>query len=638
LNRFNGWKIHNLAMLVMLAIVLPLSVWVYVLDFTNHKGDALRNIDNQLLIAATMAEATLPADYHDRISSSTDVSQEDYDVVVERYNKLCAELGLEYLWSLMLVDGHPRFTSSTSPDKNVSNGLHAKFFEPHSNPELYQHAFQTMETQFRINKDKWGNIRAVLIPRYDAHGRKYLFGASKKMEDIHLLILHILRDAVLTAAAFLIPAVLLSRLVSKWLTKPISELAETAKKIGAGNYDQSITVTGAHEINVLSETLESTRLSFQRHIAELKSSVKEMQEFKDNVNNSPVIFFRVRIAPGFPTEFISDNIDFMGFTAADMISGKVTWDQFMYKDDLKKITEALNQTLESNGETYALEGRVIPPNGEIIWYENWNRILRDESGTPTHVQGLLIDITERKAARNRNIRYQNRLKALAQDLTHAEDKERRMLATAIHDDLGQMLAGLNMKFSVLKETSDRDRINDLVQQVDELLNQIMQACKSLTWEISPTSLYETDIAAGLERMASDLKKYFGLEVKIETAGIRIELDQVSAALIFRCIKELLVNIAKHSGTQMAEVGISRIENKVHMVVSDNGKGFNPSDQEEEASGFGLFSIKERLTHFNGSMHIESEPGKGTKILIILPLAPADPESDEYKKRQAFPIV
>jgi signal transduction histidine kinase len=147
----------------------------------------------------------------------------------------------------------------------------------------------------------------------------------------------------------------------------------------------------------------------------------------------------------------------------------------------------------------------------------------------------------------------------------------------------------------------------------------MQTCKSLTWEISPTSLYDSDIAAGLERMAHDLKRFFGLEVLIQTAGSRIELDRESSAVIFRCAKELLVNIAKHSGSHTAEVGISRLENKVHMVVSDQGKGFSLSCLEDESSGFGLFSIRERLVHMNGSLQVDSEPGKGTKVLMVFPL-------------------
>lgn len=881
-------------MLVMLAVLLPLAIISSFTEYFIYRAELSRHIDAELRIAATFAKELLKADYHDRIENKDSVSDDAFDQIVNRYNELCVELGLEYIWSLLIYEDQVVFTSSTSPDKNVHNHTHAKFFEVHSNPELYEQTFKTMEPQFLDIIDKWGEIRAVLIPHYDMLGRKYLFGASKKLQNIEAMSSYILRNTLVTTAVFLIPGLIISLLASSWLTRPISRLAEAAKQIGQGEYSPTIDISGAHEINVVSEQLNNICISIQEYVKTTEQFLRELREFEEIINNSPVFVFNLDVLDNFSTVLISENISITGYTADDLISGKITWkqivpettikrlvaefeqtatrgemtfslkeaqliwsdettkyynnvcniiyndagkpqflqgisidvseavearnqekfyleqltaslrelqefheiviasDSFTYRfsinggyqtihvssnisitgyeasefvengkdwadlipaedyarmeaaaaealeeksaeyqieyrmkwkngethwyigynkilwneddipfiiqglavdiSDRKKASEGLklatkslnefhqiiisspiliyrtlldeNHTVEFLSDNYSMLGydieqlrsgelslndlspaedleqsgmiakkalangnesssseiRIRWADGSIHWYQCWNQYLRDESGQHTKTQGILTEITDLIEAKERDRHYQARLRALSQDLFRVEDKERRRLAISLHDDIGQMLAALNMKFSVLKETSDRKWIDDLIPQVDELLIRIMSTCKTLTWEISPTSLYETDIAAGLERMADELKNFFGLHIKLETMGARIVLDRDSAAFIFRCAKELMINIAKHAGVKDAEVGISKYGDKVHMVVSDSGVGFNTDLLIEKPSlGFGLFSIREHVEYMNGSLRIESAPGKGTKVMLILPL-------------------
>jgi PAS domain S-box-containing protein len=354
-------------------------------------------------------------------------------------------------------------------------------------------------------------------------------------------------------------------------------------------------------------------------ITELKIAQQRMADIIDIVNSSPLYLFSLRLDSDFSCDFISENIARSGYPATAFTSGPVDWEKMIPAEDLELGINAIAATIDAGSDSYTIDSRMIWANGEVHWHRNWNRILRDAEGNPTHVQGLLTDVTGEKEAHERDIQYRDRLKALTMQLMQAEDTERRQLAIALHDDIGQMLAALNMKFSVLKETTDRARIDDLVRQVDELHERIMNTCKSLTLEISPPSLYESDINAGLERMAGDLKTYFGLNVGVSTEGERIEADRELSALIFRCAKELLVNIAKHSGAKTAKIGISRQGCNLHLVVADEGRGFNPEELENGSSaGFGLFSIRERMLHIGGSMHIESQPGYGTRVMIVFP--------------------
>jgi signal transduction histidine kinase len=165
----------------------------------------------------------------------------------------------------------------------------------------------------------------------------------------------------------------------------------------------------------------------------------------------------------------------------------------------------------------------------------------------------------------------------------------------------------------------------LVEQVTQLLDRILQTCKTLTWQLSPQSLYESNFVAGLERMAEDLKTLFDLNVVICPLEDRLELRQNLSALLFRCAKELLVNVAKHSESGTAEVQITRNGDHVCMKVIDRGKGFDTSGMEAgSAEGFGLFSMRERLIHIDGSIEVDSSPGRGTQVTIDVPLAALEP--------------
>jgi PAS domain S-box-containing protein len=898
LNALKNWKVQNIALLLLVSSGIVLTMVAAFVDYQIHRKVMMEGIDDRLYAAATFAEQILPDDYHDRIVDRNALSPEEFSQIVDRYNQLCEKLGLQYLWSLMLIDGHPVFTSSTSPDKTTANGNHAKFFEKHSNPELYEVAFETMQPQYQVNHDKWGTLRAALIPNTDSQGRKYLFGASMSVSVVETYISNLWKYSLIMVTLFF-PAALFMIFLSQRLSAPIELLADAAERVGSGDYTSKIDISGAREINVVSQHLEAMRDSVLNHVTQLNNSMAELRSLEQIISNSPVIVYRLRMEPGsWPVEFITENISLMGYAAEALLSGKTTWHDINYPEDIpvveekiktfmndgsddfyiesrlvtadgsirhmecwnrfvrdssgkeithihgllkdvtaltvakekearnykelektitdlqafesvvnaspftafklnvqhnfkaeyvseniatlgynardfingkkdfasivppdslkrlrKRFTEAVQsgedtytlettimgadgevhpclnsyriindkqgaplflqglsadmseqknaehreetyqqqiqekieelenihkvvanssihiyrvkldedfttefitdnyslmgydpddlrtgkikwkeimlpedsvrgemtllEKLEEGVDSYALETRLRWANAEVHWYRCWNKFIMDEQENPVAIQGIMMDVTDLKKAHERDVLYQKRLKELAQELVQAEDKERRDLAYILHDDIGQMLAGLNMKLSVLQE-ADKDHSTELFGQITELVDRIMKTTKSLTWEISPTSLYETDIAAGLERMAADLHKFFDLEITIETAGVRIELDRDTAALIFRMAKELLVNIAKHSGTKSADIGISQYNNKVHMVVSDLGTGFDP-EKLRNGKGYGLFSIKERLEHINGSMHIDSVPGKGTHILMIIPM-------------------
>jgi hypothetical protein len=182
-------------------------------SFKEQEHALLSGIDAKLLTTARLAREILPANYHDKISGADSVSETEYLRIVDRWNLLCKKLGLEYIWSLMLIDGKIVFTSGSSTSKDVNQGDHAPFFETHSNPELYEATLATMKPQYQINDDKWGRIKVALLPFKDAQGRSYLFGASMKTTEVDSLMRKTIRQSLEITAGILIFGFFLSVLM-----------------------------------------------------------------------------------------------------------------------------------------------------------------------------------------------------------------------------------------------------------------------------------------------------------------------------------------------------------------------------------------------------------------------------------------
>ncbi len=606
-------SIKDLALLVMLAGVLPLAMLTSISIYYLQHHENMRHIDEELRVAATFAEHLLGPEFHDQIEGPHSISTEKFDQMVGRYNELCKKLELEYLWSLMEFEGEIVFTSSTSPDKQVKNGLHAGFLEVHSSPDLYETVFQTMETQYQNNDDKWGTIRAVLIPSRDTHGRKYLIGASKKISDLRSTTPLLVRNTLIIVVILIVPGFIFSSLLSKWLTRPILELAHAAEELGLGNFETELTSGRTLELNILAKEFASMRDAFV-------ATLHELDDVLHVVTQSPILIYRVKANKDMTAEFLSENYQMMGYEIENLLEGTIKWADLIPAEDLERVEKAIVDARAKGSDSYTSEIQIRWADGNYHWYKCWNQFVRDDQGEITSIQGIMTDISDLREALERDNLYHNRLRALTQDLLKAEDRERRRLALTLHDDIGQMLAALNIKISVLGDSSDPEFIEGLTPQIHELLSQIMHTTKSLTWEISPPSLYELDVGAGLERMAEELHALFGIKTTVHAAGQHIVLDKNTSAVIFRCTKELLVNIAKHAGVKEAEVGISHYGDKAHLIISDAGKGFDPdsSDQSSKKS-YGLFSIKERIEHLGGSVRIESSSGQGTKIMLIIPI-------------------
>ncbi|MCL5024023.1 MAG: PAS domain S-box protein [Nitrospirae bacterium] len=269
------------------------------------------------------------------------------------------------------------------------------------------------------------------------------------------------------------------------------------------------------------------------------------------------------------------------------------------------------------GDAFRLETTTFHRDGTQFNLEWQIAPIRNDGGKVTHFIIIQRDITERKQAEEEVKAYQAQLRSLASELSLAEERERRRIATDLHDHIGQALAITKLKLGALRDALTSDGHGELLSDIWALLDQTIRYTKSLTFELSPPILYELGFEATIEWLCEQMQKQYGILFTCENDGAVKPLDKDVSILMFQAIRELFMNVVKHAHATKTEVFIKRTGDNMEITVKDDGLGFHASGIEKNT--FGFFSIRERLKHFGGTFVIETSPGAGTLVALTAPV-------------------
>jgi DNA-binding NarL/FixJ family response regulator/signal transduction histidine kinase len=255
--------------------------------------------------------------------------------------------------------------------------------------------------------------------------------------------------------------------------------------------------------------------------------------------------------------------------------------------------------------------------------EEQARILHELAGDLAFGITALRTQTERNQARGAAEERAEQLRALALQLTQAEQVERRRLAKVLHDHLQQLLVCAKFSLSLLSRKARAKDDEQTMQQLSETIDEAIGAARSLTAELSPPLLHEKGLVAGLEWLSRQMMKKHGLKVEVQADGNAEPATEQMRLFLFESVRELLFNIVKHAKVASARVQLNRLgSGQIRITVADEGAGFEPqrlSGRVGLAGGFGLFSIRERLGYLGGSMEVDSAPGRGSRFTLVAPI-------------------
>jgi signal transduction histidine kinase len=219
------------------------------------------------------------------------------------------------------------------------------------------------------------------------------------------------------------------------------------------------------------------------------------------------------------------------------------------------------------------------------------------------------------------IAAQKRLRALVADLTLTQERERRRLATNLHDNLTQLLAAARMSLVRAKQLACDPKLLEALADTDAALQESLSTTRTLMMELSPRVLYELGLPAALEALAEQMQCH-GLAVTVNCQSDGAVLNEKRSILLFQCARELLLNVVKHAGAKTATLFYAASNREVLVAVSDEGKGFDSDlclDRSTSGPPFGLFSVRERIEAEGGRFEVKTAPGQGTKVTVTLPL-------------------
>ena len=226
---------------------------------------------------------------------------------------------------------------------------------------------------------------------------------------------------------------------------------------------------------------------------------------------------------------------------------------------------------------------------------------------------VIADVTERKRA-------EEALASLSGRLIEAQDEERKRIAREIHDDYNQRVAMLAIDLEQLAENVG-DSSGETSQKVHELFDRIGELgadLHSLSHRLHSSTLESLGLLVGLEAFCKEFAEQHGVQVDFVHENVPRGVPADAALCMFRITQEALRNIKRHSGANRAEVRLEQMDGRLHLSVSDRGRGFDSNEPPAER-GIGIHSMEERLRLLGGKLEIQSRPMEGTRIDAWLPV-------------------
>ncbi|OQW30021.1 MAG: hypothetical protein A4E19_10700 [Nitrospira sp. SG-bin1] len=330
---------------------------------------------------------------------------------------------------------------------------------------------------------------------------------------------------------------------------------------------------------------------------------------------------------------------------------RLRFSELIHADDRADNLAEIERLLRAELPNFEIENRYVHKNGQPVWVHKFVSLLRDHAGEAKYLVALVTNVTERRKAeqalRETQARLQrwnveleqavnektaelrqsqDRLRTMTSELNLAEQRERKRLATELHDHLQQMLVVGKLTIGQGKRvTNSLPACEAVLKKVDDILSDALTYSRTLVAELSPPVLRDHGLAASLKWLAEYMKTKHTHTVTVAVPDdTELTLPEDQVILLFQSARELLINSAKHAGTGRATLRMDRRADQLRITVRDEGKGFEPAATAGTPSGelsskFGLYSIEERMRALGGSFILESVPGHGTSATLMVPL-------------------
>jgi PAS domain S-box-containing protein len=235
---------------------------------------------------------------------------------------------------------------------------------------------------------------------------------------------------------------------------------------------------------------------------------------------------------------------------------------------------------------------------------------------------MIREITQHKHAEENLRSSGEQLREFAARLEAVREEERARVAREIHDELGQALTLLKLELSWLENKTPRQqrearkKMKSMMRHVDDTIDRM----RRIVSELRPSVLDDLGLIPAIEWQITEFQKRSGIRCRLRSNVEEVDLDPERSAAIFRVVQEALTNVMRHAKAKSVQIHFRKDQDLLNISVVDDGRGLN-GDSINDLGSLGIVGMRERIARVGGEFEINSQPGRGTRLDIIIPTQP-----------------
>ncbi|MCM1987782.1 histidine kinase dimerization/phosphoacceptor domain -containing protein [Methanococcoides seepicolus] len=382
------------------------------------------------------------------------------------------------------------------------------------------------------------------------------------------------------------------------------------------DFTRKIKLKGEGDFRILTDGIEKTRQSLYsatterkkaeeeliRYSKELEQSNQMKEEMERVVENSPVIVFKWRAEKGWPIDFVSKNISQFGYSTEDFASGKVTYANIVYPQDLPRVEEQLQRKCDEGANEFTIEYRILTKYGKIVWADERTFIRRNAEGNVDYLQGIIVNIDERKRAE--------------EALLKVEEIRKKEIHHRIKNNLQVISTLLYLESDKFKDKKVRDAFKNSQDRVRTMALVHEKLYQSEDMESIDFADYTKNLITYLSQ--SYVVGNRNITIDLDVADVFLNMD--TAVPLGIIINELVSNSLKYAfdDKDENEKGIISVDIEHHgdnfmLTVSDNGSGIPDDIDFRDTESLGLQLVTNLVEQIDGNIELKKD--NGTKFII-----------------------
>ncbi len=405
-------------------------------------------------------------------------------------------------------------------------------------------------------------------------------------------------------------------------SRPIVSLADAASQIQKGNLSARAKVYGHDDMGEFGNLFNAMAANLESSIGRLRRSENKYRHLFENSQDCI---------------FVADeqcqivDLNSAGRELFDVGDGEIPKDLFIgccRKPEDSAASSDLKDRLYSTGAVKDAEIMVLRLDGTTRDCILTATARKDQNGKVFGYEGVLRDVTELRAQQKKEQATQKRIR---EEIVLAGERERRHIGQVLHEEMAQNLALVNLRLQEAEQRSCQRHdgpeelpscIHDELLETRNMVNVMIGQIRTMIFDLYPHVLDDSGLVAAMKWYANNFTERTGISVSVYGGEEDLNLSESQNIYLFRSFKELLHNAWKHAAAGEIVATVKRRENNVRLTVDDEGDGFDPTlvhDLSDGLQGIGLVSIQEWVAVMDGSMNIESQLGKGTRVSLDVPV-------------------